>query len=141
MSKKIDKTLVKVFLILRRATNEVKVAPFCFAALYVLVLLSYLLFNDIVSSILDSLCYISPIVIVMELRMSKIFKMCIWHRIECILPFIPTLIGFIDQYVTSLDNVALWVNWAVIVFTFILSLINGYFVFVKKTDYDEICKQ
>ena len=117
--------------ILRKATATVKVAPFAFALLYLAALVVYVLFNDTVATIADMLFYVSPVAVFFNLRMSKIFKMCKWHRLECLLPLLPIVIVFINGFGFIIPDIAIYVNWSVNLIIFLLSLLNAYFVFIK----------
>ena len=118
--------------ILKKATATVKVAPFAFALLYLAALVVYILFNDTVATIADMLFYVSPVAVLFNLRMSKIFKMCKWHRLECLLPLLPIIIVFINSFGFIIPRIAVYVNWGVNLIIFLLSLLNAYFVFIKK---------
>ena len=117
--------------ILRKATATVKVAPFAFALLYLAALVVYILFNDTVATIADMLFYVSPVAVFFNLRMSKIFKMCKWHRLECLLPLLPIVIVFINGFGFIIPDIAVYVNWSVNLIIFLFSLLNAYFVFIK----------
>lgn len=118
--------------ILRKAMATVKVAPFVFALLYLVALAVYLLFNEAISTAADMLFYVSPVAVAFNLRMSKIFKMCKWHRLECLLPLLPIVLVFVNCFVYILPDIAVYINWGVNLVIFTLSLINAYFVFIKK---------
>lgn len=118
--------------ILKKATATVKVAPFAFALLYLVALVVYLLFNDTIATMTDLLFYVSPVAVFFNLRMSKIFKMCKWHRLECLLPLLPIVIVFINGFGFIIPDIAVYVNWSVNLIIFLLSLLNAYFVFIKK---------
>ena len=117
--------------ILRKATATVKVAPFAFALLYLTALVVYLLFNDTIATIADMLFYVSPVAVFFNLRMSKIFKMCKWHRLECLLPLLPIVLVFVNGFGFIIPDIAVYVNWSVNLIIFLLSLLNAYFVFIK----------
>ena len=119
--------------ILRKATATVKVAPFAFALLYLVALVVYLLFDDTIATMTDLLFYVSPVAVFFNLRMSKIFKMCKWHRLECLLPLLPIVIVFINGFGFIIPDIAVYVNWSVNLIIFLLSLLNAYFVFIKPT--------
>ena len=118
--------------ILRKATATVKVAPFASALLYLVALVVYLLFNDTIATMADLLFYVSPVAVFFNLRMSKIFKMCKWHRLECLLPLLPIVIIFVNGFGFIIPDIAVYVNWSVNLIVFLLSLVNAYFVFIKK---------
>lgn len=118
--------------ILKSVTKTVKIAPFVLAVLYMLSMIGYMLFSDTVATILDYLFYISPSTIVILLILSKSTKMCVWHRLECILPIVSMLPALFDELIMSLTNVAAYINASTIAFIFLASLLNAYFVFIKR---------
>ena len=117
--------------ILRRATVVVKVAPFGFVIMHLVSMLVYMFTNDYASSICDMLFYISPMVVFYNLILSRVFKLCKWHRLECRLPLFPLIAVFINDFIYPLSAIALWLNWSLVVIMITLSLINAYFVFLK----------
>ena len=119
--------------ILRKVTKTVKIAPFILAALYMFSMIGYMLFSDSVSVILDYLFYVSPTTIVLLLLLSKAIKMCIWHRLECVLPLVALLPGLFDDLIMTLSNIAAHINIILIALVCLASLINAYFVFIKPT--------
>lgn len=92
----------------------------------------YLLFNDTIATIADMLFYVSPVAVFFNLRMSKIFKMCKWHRLECLLPLLPIVLVFVNGFGFIIPDIAVYVNWSVNLIIFLLSPFNAYFVFIKK---------
>ena len=117
--------------ILRKATVAVKVAPFVYAILFLVALVSYLFLNETISTIADMLFYASPVCVVYNLWLSRIFKMCKWHRLQCCLPMFPLVAILLDSFVVPFGDVAVYVNYFVDIAIFILSLLNAYFVFIK----------
>lgn len=126
-----DRKILGVVQILRKVTRTVKIAPFVLAVLYMMSMVGYLLFSDTVSIILDYLFYISPSTIVILLILSKATKMCVWHRLECVLPLVSMLPALFDALILELTNVAAYINVSTMAIIFLASLINAYFVFVK----------
>lgn len=118
--------------ILKSVTKTVKVAPFVVAVFYMMSMVGYLLFSDTVATILDYLFYVSPSTIVIMILLSNSTKMCVWHRLECILPMVSMLPALFDELIMSLTNVAAYINASTIAFIFLASLLNAYFVFIKK---------
>lgn len=118
--------------ILRKVTKTVKVAPFVLAVLFMVSMIGYMLFSDTVAIVLDYLFYISPSTIVILLILSKSTKMCVWHRLECVLPMVSMLPALFDDMIMNLTNVAAYINASTIALIFLASLLNAYFVFIKK---------
>lgn len=123
--------ILKIVGILRNTTKVVKLMPFIYAIVYICSMLGYLFFSDEVATILDLLLYISPITILFSLYLSKALKMCIWHRLECVLPLLPTLLVFMDEFLKQFKTVYAYTNVILITILFCASLVNAYFVFIK----------
>ena len=90
-----------------------------------------MLFSDNVAVILDTLFYVSPMTVVLLWLLSRAFKLCNWHRFECVLLLVPQIPIFFDDYISQFDYAGAAVNICVIGLLFLLSLINAYFVFIK----------
>lgn len=118
--------------ILKSVTRMVKVAPFVVAVFYMMSMVGYLLFSDTVATILDYLFYVSPSTIVIMLLLSKSTKMCVWHRLECILPIVAMIPALVDDFIMRFTNSATVVNISTIGLMFLATLLNAYFVFIKK---------
>lgn len=126
-----ERKILGAIQILRRVTRTVKIAPFVLAVLFMLSMIGYMLFSDTVATVLDYLFYISPSTIVILLILSKSTKMCVWHRLECVLPMVSMLPALFDDLIIELTNVAAYINASTIALIFLLSLLNAYFVFIK----------
>lgn len=118
--------------ILKSVTRTVKVAPFVVAVFYMMSMVGYLLFSDTVATILDYLFYVSPSTIVIMLLLSKSTKMCVWHRLECVLPIVAMIPALVDDFIMRFTNSATVVNISTIGLMFLATLLNAYFVFIKK---------
>ena len=123
--------IAAVVSILRKTTRIVKVAPFVLVTMYMFAMVGYMLFSDVVAVALDTLFYVSPLVIILLWMLSRALKMCNWHRLECVLPLVPQVPIFFDDYINQFDYAGAAVNICVIGLLFLLSLINAYFVFIK----------
>lgn len=126
-----ERKILGAIQILRKVTKTVKIAPFVLAVLYMLSMIGYMVFSDTIATILDYLFYISPNTIVILLILSKSTKMCVWHRLECVLPMVSMLPALFDNLIIELTNVAAYINASTIALIFLLSLLNAYFVFIK----------
>lgn len=117
--------------ILRTVTVTVKVFPFLYALIFIPSMFAYMVFSEDACIVLDTLFYMSVLMVAFLIRLSYCVKLCIWHRLQCCLPLLPQPIIFIDNYIYCFDQTAIVINvWlAIIIFT--LSLINAYFVFMK----------
>lgn len=119
--------------ILRKTTRTVKIAPFVLVTMYMLAMVGYMLFSDVVAVTLDTLFYVSPLVVILLWMLSRSLKMCNWHRFECVLPLVPQIPIFFDDYINQFDYAGAAVNICVVGLLFLFSLLNAYFVFIKPT--------
>lgn len=124
--------ITRLVSILRAVTIAVQFAPFIFVGFLIISVMFYLFINEEVSAFMDLMFYISPIVAVYNLVLSRVLKLCKWHRLECRLPLIPIIPVLINDYICNLEPLYLWINWGIVVSMFVLSIINAYFVFIKN---------
>ena len=68
--------------ILRKTTRTVKIAPFVLVTMYMLAMVGYMLFSDVVAVTLDTLFYVSHLDVILLWMLSRSMKMCNWHRFE-----------------------------------------------------------
>lgn len=121
----------KIISVVRYSTVLVKVMPFFFAFFYLAGIFSYIWLPKTYIGYLDLAFYVSPIVILYELILSKIFHLCKWHRLECVLPLSGLIPVIVDKFIIEVGAYGQLVNWIIAVSVFTLSLINAYFVFLK----------
>lgn len=127
-----EQQILGIINIARRGTSVVKIIPFVQACIYIVCRISSLFVSDNVQSLLDLLLYVSPLQVVFSLILSKTFKLCKWHKTECVLPLVPFSLVIFDTYIYELSRIALAVNITAIVCVLILSVVNAYFVFWRK---------
>lgn len=106
--------------------------PFAYALLYICALVMYLFASDSVITILDTLLYVSPIVVVGNLIESKILELCNWHKTACILPLFPQINILIDRYFYEFSVNAVKAHLIMVIIMSVLLLIAAYNVFFKK---------
>ena len=105
--------------------------PFIYVAIYVVTLIIYHHASGDVLWILDTLFYVSPMTVACFLVLSKVLRLCKWHRRAVCLPLIPQAVNFLDYYVVDLSEVAVHVNFCIIITMAILLLVAAYNVFIK----------
>lgn len=118
--------------VLRRATILVKVMPFAFVLFYLVGITSYMYLPDVAIRWVDLSFYISPASVIYSLLLSKVFKLCKWHRRECVLPLLGIISIAINDFVIEYGAYGELANWILIITILSFSLINAYFVFIKK---------
>lgn len=118
--------------ILRSVTKIMKVSPFLYAAFIIMCAPLYFFCEDSTISVIDNLFYISPIVMFLFIIMSYQLKFCKWYRLQCVLPFLPQGLGLVDTYVYEFGENVTYVLLLLYGIIFLLSILNTYFVFIKK---------
>lgn len=124
-----SKDIIAIIEIARKVTSVVKFSPFVFAVAYIITMICYIFCDDATATLLDQLCYTSPLVVTMNFRLSYSLKLCKWHRLECALPMFPLIPLVIDYYIYPISKFGAIVNGTSILILIILSLVNAYFVF------------
>ena len=85
--------------ILRRLTRLVQLAPFVYLVIYATYLLFSWLLPDSVLGILDSMVVLSPATSGGFLVLSRLLKLCKWHKAAIMIPFSSQIEGYIDCFV------------------------------------------
>lgn len=116
---------------LRYITLAVQIMPFVYSFIYILCLVAYLFCSEPILVLLNTLSYVSPVVIGGFLIESKILKLCKWHKTACILPILPQILVFVDYYIIELTEIEAYIAIATPIALSILLLIAAYNVFVK----------
>lgn len=116
---------------LRYITLAVQIMPFVYSFIYILCLVAYLFCSEPILVLLNTLSYVSPVVIIGFLIESKILKLCKWHKTACILPILPQILVFVDYYIIELTEIEAYIAIATPIALSILLLIAAYNVFVK----------
>ena len=122
---------------IRYATMLTKIAPFVCALVYVVCILAYLIMTDTALFIVDTLFYVSPLTVLLIYAFGVVFKCCKWHKLQCALLLLPTIISLVDGLIYELSAVATWINWAVTAVIIGGSLHNAYRIFWDNGKADE----
>lgn len=117
--------------ILRSVTTAVQVFPFIYSLLYIVALITYNYVSEEAQTMMDSLLYVSPICMAAFLVLSKILRMCRWHRTACVIPAIPMVASFVDSYIFSFSETFVYTFNYVVAGLCALLLISAYNVFIK----------
>lgn len=122
---------------LRRITLAVRVLPFIYTALFLILFGSYSFLPDPALDIVDHICFISPVVVIAHIIYSRMLRMCKWHRVACALPLLPQGVDLFDNYIYRFY----WGEYIVVLVTIIItSLLFLYCVYrVFFTDEGRIC--
>lgn len=131
-----SKDIIAIIEIARKVTSVAKFSPFVFAVAYIITMICYIFCDDATATLLDQLCYTSPLVVIINFRLSYSLKLCKWHRLECALPMFPLIPLVIDYYIYPISRFGAIVNGISILTLIILSLVNAYFVFRRPRTTD-----
>lgn len=121
----------RLVLILRRVTFAVQVLPFVYSSLYIVSLVLYGNVPEEAQMAADSLLYVSPVCIAAFLVLSRILKLCRWHRTACVIPAVPLVVNFIDYYVVSFSETFVNVFNYMVAAMCALLLVAAYNVFFR----------
>lgn len=116
---------------LRYVTALVQLMPFIYALLYVASLFADLFVTDATAKLLDTLFYASPITVIATLRLSRLLKMCFWHKTACVIPLFPQVVSFVDYYIVELPISLVVAHIIVLGLMTSLLLFSAYKTFIK----------
>lgn len=116
---------------LRSITLAVQITPFIYTAIYIGVLVAYLHAREPVLVVLDTLFYISPLLIVLLLVESRILQLCKWHKLACVLPITPQVANMADTFVIPFSADGARALNLVIVAMAVVLLVAAYNVFFR----------
>lgn len=117
---------------LRYVTTAVQILPFIYTVPYMVTLAVAFFAPESVVWILDALFYASPVTVASFLVLSRILRLCKWHRRACVLPLIPQFVSLVDYYIIELSEIVAQVNIAVFGSMTILLLVSAYNIFFKQ---------
>lgn len=132
MSENISDRIINAIGILKSITRIVKIVPFLYTFLYILFLVLQFIVNETALCIMENILYVSPIMILLFVLLSYKLKFCKWHRVECLLPITQQVLSLVDAYIYEFGEYSVYVIIYTIALLFTLSLVNAYFVFVRK---------
>lgn len=122
--------LGKLVIVLRKLTRLVKAIPFTYLIIYSIYLLLGLFCCETVISWLDSLIVISPATTVTLLSLSKVLKLCKWHKTACVFPLTTQAESFIDNNIiqfTQGEIVAINLIIAIVVVFFLAAVYKHFY--------------
>lgn len=109
--------------ILRRLTRLVQLVPFVYLILYASYLLISWFLPDSILGLLDSIIFVSPATSGGLLVLSRILKLCKWHKAAVVIPFSSQIESYIDSFVFTFSELEIIVINAVIGIAVIIFLI------------------
>lgn len=117
---------------LRAVTYLSKVMPFVCTIMFLVSMVCYRYCDDETSMYMDLFFYTSPMMCLFMLFFSYALKMCIWHKIQCLLPIPILSTAVFDELFYEMSFYVANVTNATIIIVAVLSLFNGYRIFCCK---------
>lgn len=97
--------------ILRKVTRLVQLAPFFYLALYSFYMLAGSFAPEEFVCFGDGIIFSSPLVTTALLVLSRLLKLCRWHKAACLIPSASQMEGIVDSYFfTFTQNEILIIN-------------------------------
>ena len=90
--------------VLRKATRIVQIAPFAYLCFYVVYMLFGYFASEELLCLADDLFAVLPMTIVGMLILSHLFKLCVWHKVACVIPALSQIEAFVDRYIITLTQ-------------------------------------
>lgn len=111
--------------------KAIQVTPFIYSTIFVVVFIVYNIAGERVLDILDTLFYISPLVMLAFVFYSRILHLCKWHRVTCIIPLIPQVVDWADSFL-NLTQYEVIISNSLTIILIILLLISAYKVYGRN---------
>ena len=83
--------------VLRRITSVIRFIPFAYLLFFSVYALLNLSGNETLLSISDSILTITPMTTALLLFLSRILRLCVWHKVACVIPVTSDVSTFIDS--------------------------------------------
>lgn len=132
---KVNHESLKIVLdVVRKVTKIIKLFPFLYIVLFIAIIPFETFGGMDIVIIFNLLFFESPLFVALLVLLSYCVKLCFWHRLQCILPLIPQLLVYCDQYIYEYGEALATINFIMLLLLFILSLVNAYFVFIRPSN-------
>ena len=116
---------------LRSVTIAVQVMPFIYTAIYIVCMVLYFFADESNLVVLDTMFYVSPSVSAEFLVLSKILRLCRWHKLTCALPIFPQVLVLLDHTAVYFSLIAARLAIITTMAMAVLLLYAAYRVFLK----------
>lgn len=108
---------------MRRVTRLVQLAPFVYLAFYSVYLILGCFVPDDIVCLADGVMFSSPLATTAMLVLSRVLKLCRWHKTACLIPSASQIESIIDTYCftfTQTEVVLINILLGVISFVFLV---------------------
>lgn len=89
----------KVLDVLRKVTRMVQLVPFVYLAFYAIYMIASAFSPEGIIFISDGFLTTSPFVTTCMLFLSRLLKLCRWHKTACLIPSFSQIENVVDSYV------------------------------------------
>lgn len=114
---------------LRSITLAVQFIPFVYTTIYIGVLVAYSHAREPFLVVLDTLFYVSPLLICLLLVESKILQLCKWHKMACVLPILPQTANIVDSLFFEFSTTEVNILNCTVIIMAVALLVAAYKVF------------
>lgn len=111
--------------VIRKITRIAQLVPFAYLALYAILLMSESFVPYNVLNWFDTLLYVPPVAVVITLFLSRILKLCAWHKAACLIPSSSQVANFVDSnIVTFTQEEVLVINISIGIITIVFLVMS-----------------
>ena len=112
---------------MRRVTRLVQVAPFVYLAFYSAYLILGCFVPDDIVCLADGVMFSSPLATATMLVLSRVLKLCRWHKAACIIPSASQIEGVVDSYLFTFTQAE------IVIINILLGIISlAFLIFANK---------
>ena len=122
---------------MRRVTRLVQLAPFVYLAFYSVYLILGCFVPDDMVCLADGLLFSSPLATTAMLLLSRMLKLCRWHKAACLIPSASQIEGVVDSYLftfTQSEVIAINILLGIISLAFLYIANKHFFHDGRKAD-------
>ena len=122
--------LERIVSVTKRFTRVVQVLPFVYLLVFAIVALAEPFLSDAAFGVVNNLFYVAPGIQAIVLGLSRLLRLCRWHKIACLLPMSSQAENYIDGYIFQFtQNEITFMNMAIgiISIAFIVFSIRHFF--------------
>ena len=120
---------------LRKSTRIIRGFPFAYLFLFSIYMLIFPFMPEWISGIIDVSLVGNPLFVLLLLSMSRVLKLCAWHKTACIIPASTRIEGYIDSYIftfTQNDLIVIHVCIGIIAIVFLAFAFKKFFINGRK---------
>lgn len=98
-SQDLEGAVSALVVVLKKLTRAVKTLPFIYLIIYVVYLGLDICSAEYIINNIDCLFTVSPSITAIFLLLSKILKLCRWHKTACVIPLSTQLESYTDSFI------------------------------------------